>query len=138
MDGYDKQLIGELLARAAYALDHEDNLMLRSCFSDDAVFSLEIGDDSLSEFEGIDAIMGLFKATQEAQTNVRRHAITNVWYREARHNAATVVSYMTLCATEGDRTEVLTTGVYTDEVVKAGIDGGWQIQRRSLVLDKSL
>ena len=137
MDGYDKQQIGELLARAAHALDHRDNGVLAACFHPEAVFRLEITGNPANEFEGIEAIMGLITGAQDAQTNVRRHAITNLWYPETGEREATVVSYVTLCGTENGATEVITTGVYTDRVEKAGIDGGWRIKHRSLVLDNA-
>lgn len=68
----DKLAIHELLARAAYAYDERDMDMLERCFTRSASMSIRItGGDLMGPFEGRDTIMGLFRTSMEAQTDVR-------------------------------------------------------------------
>ena len=138
MDGYNKQLISELLYRAAYMVDHKNLAELADCFHEDATFHLEIaGVEKVSEFSGRPEIMQLMQGTMNAQSHVGRHVISNLWYENIDDTHATVVSYMSLAATANGETKLLTTGVYRDDVVKAGDDGGWVLMNRFLHLDSS-
>ncbi len=134
MDANAKQQINELLARSAYYLDQKDLPNLKACFRDDAAFRLQIaGVEGVQEFVGIDAIMGLMSGALETQTDERKHVVSNVWYQAEGDREATVVSYLTLAATENGATNVITTGIYTDTV--AADDEGWLITDRNLFLD---
>ncbi len=138
MEGYAKQQISELLARAAYALDLKQAAALQACFHKDARFSLEIaGVDEVQTFAGAGEIMGLMQGAWDAQTDERRHVISNLFYTRTAEANATVVSYLTLTATENGEIRLVTTGVYTDQVAKVGIDGGWQLMDRYLRLDRA-
>ena len=131
----DKQSISELLARSAYGLDMKDLSLLESCFAEDANFSLAIeGIEEVSKFVGRQEIMGLFTGALDAQTDERKHVISNLWYAEEGGDSATVVSYLSLFATENGLTILVTTGLYTDRVVKVG--GEWKVADRDLKLDR--
>jgi 3-phenylpropionate/cinnamic acid dioxygenase small subunit len=130
-----KHHIAELLAKAAYALDTKNLQMLEAGFAKDANFTLTIeGVAEVSKFEGRAAIMGLMKGALDVQTDERRHAISNVFYEQFGKDRATVVSYLTLTATEGGEINLITTGIYTDQVVLE--DGAWVVKDRSLKLDR--
>ncbi|MEQ9452438.1 MAG: nuclear transport factor 2 family protein [Pseudomonadales bacterium] len=136
MDLSNKAAIGELLARSAFGLDMKDLSLLEACFTDDARFSLAIeGVADVSEFNGREEIMGLFSGALDAQTDERKHVISNVWYSEEGSTAATVLSYLSLFATENGQTQLITTGLYTDRVVKSAA-GDWSIAHRDLKLDR--
>ena len=136
MELADKQAIGELLSRSAFGLDAKDLNLLEACFTKDAKFSLAIeGVPDVSRFTGLDEIMGLFRGALDAQTDERKHVISNVWYADTSNNAATVLSYLSLFATENGVTSLVTTGLYTDRVAK-GSDGEWLIADRDLKLDR--
>ncbi|MEM7003750.1 MAG: nuclear transport factor 2 family protein [Pseudomonadota bacterium] len=136
MDGYVKLQIQEMLARSAFALDHKDLPGIAATFHEDARFTLEIaGVEEASVFNGKQEIMGLMQGALEAQTDVRRHVMSNFWYKQTGENAATVVSYLSLFATENGLTRLITTGIYTDAVASADVDGGWLITDRLLQLD---
>ena len=99
-------------------------------------FNLTIdGVAEASEFNGLEEIMSLMKGALDVQTDVRRHSISNVWYRSFTEEAATVVSYLTLMATEHGETKLITTGVYTDQVTKDG--DTWVLVDRDLYLDRA-
>ncbi len=136
MDAQSRTVIAELLARAAYALDLKDLGGLETCFHQNANFTLEIaGVEEISKFEGRQAIMGLMQGALEAQTDERRHAISNVHVVQSADTRATVVSYLTLMATEYGETRLITTGIYTDQVATEGGDD-WLIVDRYLKLDR--
>ena len=136
MDVSDKQAIGELLSRSAYGLDAKNLGLLEACFTADAEFSLAIeGVPEVSRFVGRQEILGLFSGALDAQTDERKHVISNVWYADTDEAAATVLSYLSLFGTEGGDTTLITTGLYRDRVVK-NEDGDWLIADRDLKLDR--
>jgi 3-phenylpropionate/cinnamic acid dioxygenase small subunit len=130
-----KLAIHELLSRAAYAYDERDMAMLEGSFSADASFSMRIaGGDLVGPFEGREAIMGLMTGSMSEQTDVRRHIISNIFFDESSADT-TVVSNLSLMATENGEIQLLATGVYYDTVV---VDGGsWCISKRHIDLDKA-
>ena len=130
-----REEIAELLSRSAFALDQKDLGMLEAGFHADATFTLVIdGVDEPSVFDGREAIMGLMKGALDAQTDVRKHVISNVWYESEGVDEAAVVSYLTLMATENGSTQLITTGIYRDRVSRA--DAGWLVAERHLTLDR--
>ena len=68
------------------------------------------------------------------QTDVRRHVVSNIFFDD-NNPETTVVSNLTLMATENGQTQLLTTGVYYDTVVEE--DGHWCIRQRHIDLDKA-
>ena len=136
MDTADKLDIAEVLAESALGLDMKDLSVLERCFTPGATFVLAIeGVDEASVFEGREAILGLFKGALDAQTDERKHVISNVIFRNGAADTATVLSYLTLFATENGVTQLITTGLYTDDLQKQA-DGRWLITKRDLKLDR--
>ncbi len=135
-----RAVIGDLLSRAAFALDEQEDAILAACFAEDAVFSLRIaGGDLIGPFEGRDGIMGLMRGAWEEQTDKRRHVVSNVFFppadKAATAGAIPVVSYLSLFATEHGEAQLLCTGVYRDEVI---VDGSrCELVRRHLDLEKA-
>ncbi len=127
--------IAALLARSAYALDHKDLDGLEACFHEDAVFTLDIdGVEGASVFTGRDEIMGLMKGALDAQTDVRRHVISNLFFTRLDGDSAEVCTYLTLMGTQAGETRLITTGLYTDKVIKQG--DAWRLINRHLKLDR--
>jgi hypothetical protein len=135
MNAEDKLAVHELLNRAAYHFDERELGPLEQCFAPDANMLVNIADGSqtFGPFEGRDAIMGLLKGALDAQTDVRRHIISNVFFEEEGDDRATVVSQIVLAATENGAIRLITSGIYRDVVTK--IDGSWQIVDRLLDLE---
>ncbi len=130
-----KLAIHELLSRAAYAYDERDTGMLENCFAPEASFSMRIaGGDLIGPFEGREAIMGLFTSSMEEQSDVRRHIVSNIFF-EDESAEVTVISNLTLVATENGEIQLLSAGVYRDVVLEES--GTWRLVRRHLDLDKS-
>lgn len=134
MEAADKLAIHEVLSRAAFGLDEQDLGIIEKCFSADASMLLHIaGHDDVGPFEGRDAIMKLMADSIAVQTDIRRHTISNIFFESGGDDAATVISTLTLFATEDGVIKPLTAGVYRDKMIK--LDGGWFIADRDLVLD---
>ncbi len=130
-----KLAIHELLGRAAFAYDERDMKMLESSFAENASFTMRIaGGDLVGPFEGREAIMSLMSGSMNEQTDVRRHVISNIFFDD-NNPETTVVSNLTLMATENGSTQLLTTGVYYDTLVEEG--GNWCIRQRHIDLDKA-
>ncbi|MEM9758944.1 MAG: nuclear transport factor 2 family protein [Pseudomonadota bacterium] len=130
----DKHAILELLSRSAYAYDERKLDMLEACFTTDAAFSIQIAGvaELMGPFEGVDAIMALYSGSLDAQTDVRRHVVSNAFF-ETEGTEPVVLSYLTLFATENGEVKLLCTGVYRDQVKRTA--DGWAIHRRHLDLD---
>ena len=134
MKAEDKLEIHELLARAAYSFDERQLDVLESCYTTDASMLVNItGTGEVGPFEGRDAIMGLVSATLDAQTDVRRHVISNMFFESEGEIEARVVSSLVVCAVENGKIDVIISGIYRDDVVKDGEN--WKISHRHLDLD---
>ena len=147
----DRLAIFERLSRVAYAYDQRDLPGLAECFTPDARFSLHIaGAEPMAPFEGREAIMTLYRDAMAAQTDVRRHVISNPFFIESGIEAGieagdetgaesgaepTVVSNLTLLATEDGQCRLLCTGVYRDTLRR--VDSRWRLHRRHLDLDSA-
>ena len=129
----DEQLITNLVHDYARGYDERDLDVMGACFHPDGVFSWEIKNGPAGgPFEGAAAIVESNAATLAAQNDTRRHVMTNVTI-VGNGDKRSVTSYLTLFAHQDGRLVALTTGVYTDEVVKT--DGAWRFSRRHLLCD---
>ena len=136
LNAEEKQAISELLSRAAFAYDEKDIEMLSASFSVDAQFTMRIADgDLIGPFEGREGIMKLMIDSMDQQTDKRRHVISNIFFESSQDSNVSVVSNLTLFATENGEIQLLSAGIYHDSVVK--INDNWEVYRRHLDLDKS-
>lgn len=135
MNVEDKIAIQELMSRAAYGLDMADLDMLASCFAEDAVLTMRIGDGDLAgTFENREGIMKLMTDSIDSQTDdQRRHIISNLFFEQEGDEQAIAISNLTLITIDKGEIQVITTAVYRDAVVK--VDSGWQLQNRHIDLD---
>jgi 3-phenylpropionate/cinnamic acid dioxygenase small subunit len=130
----EKLEIHELLSRAAYAYDEREVVMLEACFAEQASFSMRIaGGDLIGPFESKSGIMGLMTESMTEQTDVRRHVISNIFF-EVSSDKTIVISNLTLMATENNDIQLMSSGIYRDQVIKE--NGQWRIASRFLNLDK--
>jgi len=130
----DKLAIQELLSRAAYCFDERKLDDLEQCFTIDASMLINItGSGEVGPFEGRAVIMQLMSDTLATQTDVRRHVISNFFFEAEGKKTATVVSSLVVSSVENGEINVIISGIYRDDVVKAG--GIWQISHRHLGLD---
>ena len=131
-----KLAVHELLSRAAYYFDMRNADGLAACFLEDAQMHVNIKDGpQLGPFEGRDGIMELMRGTWDAQDDVRRHIICDIFFESTGADEATVISTLVVTSAVADGMSLVTSGVYRDRVRKTGAD--WQIADRHLDLDKS-
>jgi len=134
MKANDKLVIHELLAQAAYSFDERQLDVLEACFTAEASMLVNItGTGEVGPFEGREAIMGLMSATLDAQTDVRRHVISNMFFESEGKKKARVVSSLVVFSVEHGKIDVIISGVYRDDVVK--VENSWKISHRHLDLD---
>jgi hypothetical protein len=134
MKSSNKLAIHELLSRAAYSFDERKLDVLEQCFTADATMLVNItGSGEVGPFEGREAIMQLMSDTMTAQTDVRRHVISNFFFEAEGKKTAKVVSSLVVSSVENGEINVIISGIYRDDVVKA--EGVWRISYRHLDLD---
>jgi len=134
MKSSDKLAIQELLSRAAYAFDERQLDVLEQSFTEDASMLVDItGVGEVGPFEGREAIMQLMSDTLAAQTDVRRHVISNFFYESEKKKSARVVSSVVVFSVENGEINVIISGIYRDDVTRS--DGEWRISHRRLDLD---
>lgn len=130
----DRGAIEDVLNRYAIAYDENDMTTIADCFTADAVMSLRVQDgDLVGPFEGRDAIVRLMRDSLAAQTDQRRHIVTNAMIRAAGATAVSVDSYLTLISVEGKALTVLSTARYEDQLVREG--DAWRFSKRHVQLD---
>ena len=128
--------IQQLLATYTWSHDSRDFEALAKCFTEDAEYTMRIADGAVSgPTIGGPAIAGLVRTFKETQTDQRRHLITNAVVDELGGDSATVRSYVTVFATEGETSRLVTTGTCVDTVARQA-DGAWRFTRKAMHLDK--
>ena len=130
----DRMSIEKLLNTYSLAYDSRDLETMESCFTADAVFSMRIAGQEPVSFEGRDTIMKLMTDSMAAQTDQRRHINSNLLVSE-EDGVVRTTNYLTLVATEGNGIQLLSAGVYRNEVVEDG--GSLRFRKLHLDLDKS-
>ncbi len=134
MKSSDKLAIHELLSRAAYAFDERQMDVLEQCFTAEASMLVDItGVGEVGPFEGREAIMQLMSDTRAAQTDVRRHVISNFFFESEKKKSGRVVSSLLVFSVENGEIKVIISGIYRDDVTRS--DGAWRISHRRLDLD---
>lgn len=130
----DKQAISELLGKGGWAYDAPDVEFLADMFVEDGTFDLTIqGMGQVGSFSGRPEIRKLYEDSLASQEDQRRHVVTNIFFEDETDSSATAVSYLVLIAIKDGALNVISSGVYRDQVV---LDGGkWRIKHRDLHLD---
>ena len=130
----DKQAISEILGRLGWAYDSGHLDYFETIYTKDSRFTISIaGKGQVGDYKGLDVIMGLYRGAKAAQTDQRRHCVSNIFFTEETETTATVISYLTLLATRDGVTRTLSAGMYTDRF--ALVAGSWRIVHRDLALD---
>lgn len=134
MDIEQRLQIEALLIKAANDLDERNFSGMEACFAEDTKVVIRVDSIGLAEtLEGREALMALVKDRVAAQTDKRRHIITNVLIEPEGENRARAISYLTLLSIEDGKVDVLTSGCYRDLVVYR--DDIWLIAEREIELD---
>jgi hypothetical protein len=105
----NRDLVEQLFATYAYAIDTREFELLHGVFTKDATFVVSIEDGDTYPFEGRDYLVSFIGETTLAQTDRRRHVITNI--RVDGEERAT--AYLSLVVVDGGALTVKSTGIYT-------------------------
>lgn len=129
--------IQQLLAQYTWSHDSRDFATLAECFTEDAHYTMRIADSEPSEPTiGGEAIAALVEKFKSTQTDQRRHLISNVVLDSADESSATARSYVTVFATEGEESRLITTGTCVDHMARQS-DGSWRFVSKAMHLDKA-
>ncbi|WP_336713867.1 nuclear transport factor 2 family protein [Arthrobacter sp. USHLN218] len=130
----DRASVEKLLNTYSLAYDSRDLEAMESCFTEGAVFSMQVAGQEPLSFEGRDTIMKLMADSMAAQTDQRRHINSNLLVTD-EDGVVRTTSYLTLVATEDSRIQLLSAGVYRNEIVEDG--GALRFRKLHLDLDRS-
>ncbi|WP_433506583.1 nuclear transport factor 2 family protein [Pseudonocardia halophobica] len=127
--------IENTLGRAAWGYDENDVDLIAAQFAETATMTMQIGrdGDTIGPFDGREAIRKLHADSLAAQTDQRRHNISNLVIVKETADSASTTSNLTLLSVEGGAIRVLSSGWYRDELVKQG--DTWLIASRHIYLD---
>ena len=128
----DRAQIADLWGGYGAGNDLRDFDLLESCFTEDVSFTVHIaGGDTVGPLQPRKDVMEFFRAALGAQTDRRRHVLTNFRYLEEGADRARVAAYLSLVVTDQGSTVTKSAGAYDSEVVLD--QGRWRF--RSIVLD---
>ena len=124
----------ELLNRYSLAYDTADPETLGRCFTEDAVFSMQLPGKDLVSFETREGIVKLITDSLAAQTDQRRHINTNLIVTPRADGGFDTSHYLTLVATENGEIRLISAGIYRSRMVESG--GELLIKSLHLDLDR--
>jgi 3-phenylpropionate/cinnamic acid dioxygenase small subunit len=127
--------IENTLGRASWGYDENDVDLIAAQFTENATMTMQIGreGDTIGPFDGREAIRTLHADSLAAQTDQRRHNISNLVIVKETPDSASTTSNLTLLSVEDGTLKVLSSGWYRDELVKQG--DTWLIASRHIYLD---
>lgn len=127
--------IENVLGRASWGYDENDVDLIAAQFTETATMTLQIGrdGDTIGPFDGREAIRKLHADSLAAQTDQRRHNLSNLVIVKETPDSASTTSNLTLLSIENGAVSVLSSGWYRDELVRQG--GEWLISNRHIYLD---
>ena len=128
----DRAKITDLWGDYGAGNDLRDFDLLESCFTEDASFTVHIaGGGTVGPLQPRKDVMEFFRAALGAQTDRRRHVLTNFRYLEEGADRAQVAAYLSLIVTDEGTTVTKSAGAYHTEIVLD--QGRWRF--RSIILD---
>jgi|ERR1700744_884233 len=120
--------------RYAFAFDQRDLATLREVMTADVEWAATVADQAAyGPFVGLAAVMDYMTAAMSAQTDQRRHVLTNPVLRSCADGQARLDAYLTLMSAAHGRSSVLTTGFYSFWLRLENAE--WRIERLHLGLD---
>jgi hypothetical protein len=120
--------VSQLFATYAWGIDTRQYDLLNSVFAADGAFVVKVAGGDTYTFEGRKGVVDFISSTTDAQTDQRRHVITNL-----RLDGDTATSTLTLHVVDSGVHTVKTCGVYTCKLVQE--DGALRFAHMDLALD---
>jgi SnoaL-like domain len=126
--------IQEVLARWGIAYDEGRIEVIKSLFTDDAVFQVTLGSATpIAAASGRDAIVKTVMAAMSQQGDQRRHVISNVVIQKLTATRASLIAYAVVLVA-GDTPSVGATVVYSADLQK-NATGIWQFTKLLIGMD---
>lgn len=127
--------IENTLGRASWGYDENDVDLIAAQFTENATMTMQIGrdGDTIGPFDGREAIRTLHADSLAAQTDQRRHNLSNLVIVKETADSASTTTNLTLLSIEGGALRTISSGWYRDELVKRG--DAWLIASRHIYLD---
>lgn len=122
----DRQQLIEALHRYAMAYDERDLDVLRSVFTDGAVWQGIIQGESLPAVEGGQVIVDWLAEIMETQLDQRRHIVVNPVIESVEGDTAQVLSYILVTSATEQGVSIATSGFYDIRFVRQ--NGVWLIE----------
>jgi 3-phenylpropionate/cinnamic acid dioxygenase small subunit len=130
----DRGSVQQLLGEFAWGLDTQSPDAVLACYEPDARYSITTVDGAtIGPYDGHDAIRAHLEGSIGAQTDVRRHVVTNIRVGETLDGVTRVGAYLSLMVTDAQVLRATATGVYTFHV-KEG-DGVLRFVESNVTLD---
>ena len=132
----DRDSIEQLFADYGWPMDTREWPVLATVFTRDASFVITIQGEEAVSVTGCDEIVEFCSSTVNAQTDQRRHVITNVRITDATDTTANAYAILTLVVVTDGELEVKSSGLYRTKVVRES-DGRWRFAHMLLELDRT-
>jgi uncharacterized protein (TIGR02246 family) len=132
----DRNAIQQLFADYGWPMDTREWPVLATVFTEDASFVITIAGDEAISVAGRHEIVEFCSSTVDAQTDQRRHVITNVRIASGTDTTADAYAILTLVVVTDGELEVKSSGLYRTKVVKEP-DGQWRFAHMLLELDRT-
>ena len=132
----DRDAIEQLFADYGWPMDTREWPVLATVFTADASFVITIQGETAVDITGRDEIVEFCSSTVNAQTDQRRHVITNIRVTDGTETSASVYAILTLVVVTDGELEVKSSGLYRTRVVKEA-DGQWRFAHMLLELDRT-
>jgi hypothetical protein len=130
----DRDTLEQLFAQYGWPMDTKDFGNLNIVFTQDAKFTVQIaGGDTYGPIEGRQAVYDFVSQTVGAQTDQRRHLITNIRIESETDAKTVATAILTLLVIDNGSLEVKSSGLYRGEIVQE--DGQWRFSSLHLYLD---
>jgi hypothetical protein len=130
----DRDSLEQLFAQYGWPMDSKEFPTLNEVFTKDSKFTVQIaGGDTYGPIEGREAIYDFVSQTVGAQTDQRRHVITNMRVESSSGDSTTATAILSLLVIDNGRIEVKSSGLYRGVIVQE--DGAWRFADLHLYLD---
>jgi hypothetical protein len=130
----DRDSLEQLFAQYGWPMDSKEFPTLNQVFTQDAKFTVQIaGGDTYGPIEGREAIYDFVSQTVGAQTDQRRHVITNMRVESSGGDTTTATAILTLLVIDNGQIEVKSSGLYRGVIAQE--DGEWRFSDLHLYLD---
>ena len=131
----DRQLILEAMSKYTWGYDAGEFDLLRDSFTENATSGGKVSgtDVTWGPMKGREEIATVLEGIRKAQTDQRRHCVSNFQFVSQTDTTATYRCSLNLIATENGQSKLITGGYYEVDAVKEG--DVWRMSRLDGVLD---